>query len=363
MPSVDPKKIGILNFQYSDHNYGAVLQAAALEFSLKKMGYEAVHIDFRPRRSLSLRSVAGKILRLLRLRNIPAITQVKNKEAFESFRRKHIERTRRVETKKEFRSIASCFGTIIVGSDQVWRPSMSADASAFFLANVPSSVNRVAYAASFGVGSWDFAKDSIFTIKAKNELKRFKAISCRESSGVDICKNIFEVNAVQVLDPLLLVRDEFFKGIISGHACDSAAPVIHYKLDADENFNKSLSLIERLEGAKSLNIYFQGGGCACFNEVSDWLYLIYKSEVVVTDSYHCICLALRFGKEVYYSPNPGRGQARLDSLFKMLDLNLLPIAGTNDHPVYKLKRNKNIDAILMQERKGGFLFLVDALSS
>ncbi|EIH6892421.1 hypothetical protein BFH61_002780, partial [Escherichia coli] len=43
-------KIGILNFQYSDHNYGAVLQAVALENVLKQLGKNAEHINFIPKK-------------------------------------------------------------------------------------------------------------------------------------------------------------------------------------------------------------------------------------------------------------------------------------------------------------------------
>ena len=40
------KKIGLLNFHYSDHNYGAVLQAAALADVINRLGYSVEHIDF-----------------------------------------------------------------------------------------------------------------------------------------------------------------------------------------------------------------------------------------------------------------------------------------------------------------------------
>lgn len=40
------QKVGILNFHYSDHNYGAVLQAAAVEHFLKNNGIDAEHIDY-----------------------------------------------------------------------------------------------------------------------------------------------------------------------------------------------------------------------------------------------------------------------------------------------------------------------------
>ena len=44
------KTIGLLNFHYSDHNYGAVLQAAALADVISRLGYSVEHIDFIPKK-------------------------------------------------------------------------------------------------------------------------------------------------------------------------------------------------------------------------------------------------------------------------------------------------------------------------
>jgi hypothetical protein len=49
------KKVGILNFQYSTHNYGAVLQAAALEHICRQLGHEAAHLDCIARPKVSLK--------------------------------------------------------------------------------------------------------------------------------------------------------------------------------------------------------------------------------------------------------------------------------------------------------------------
>ena len=42
------KKVGLLNFHYSNNNYGAVLQAAALFRTVQALGYEVEQIDFIP---------------------------------------------------------------------------------------------------------------------------------------------------------------------------------------------------------------------------------------------------------------------------------------------------------------------------
>ena len=56
-------KVGLLNFHYSDHNYGAVLQAAALADIVTQLGYNAEHINFIPAKieQKKTRSKAGFI--------------------------------------------------------------------------------------------------------------------------------------------------------------------------------------------------------------------------------------------------------------------------------------------------------------
>lgn len=107
------KKIGILNFQYSTHNYGAVLQAAALEHILKAEGHDVEHIDFAPLpKKLTFK---GRVKKLC-----PRIT-----------------------TPEQFSTLAKKYDTVVVGSDQVWRPRMTVDPEAFFLSYVPAGVDRI----------------------------------------------------------------------------------------------------------------------------------------------------------------------------------------------------------------------------
>jgi len=84
---------------------------------------------------------------------------------------------------------------------------------------------------------------------------------------------------------------------------------------------------------------------------------------VLTDSFHCICLALRFGKEVIYCPNEKRGQTRLDSLFKMLHIDVEPLGVELKTPMFKLVSRGDIGAILKSERVHALKFLKDALDA
>lgn len=317
------KKIGILNFQYSTHNYGAVLQAAALEYILKQEGHDVEHINYIPLRKRTYRSLIKAVLVSLSIMKTEQKSKPDNSEAFERFREKFLTRSPLVSTPTEFSTLATKYDTIVVGSDQVWRPRMASDPAGFFLSYVPEGIERVSYAASFGAAEWEAEPEAPVTKLAKRELAKFKAISCRETSGVEICKSVFGVEAVHVLDPLLQVSDEFIESVLQT-ARPSDKKLVYYKLDEDADFITTLSALEQQFATTAHNMYLRKGTLNEYEEVAKWLRRIFDAEVVVSDSFHCICLALRFGKQVFYYPNPTRGQARMDDLFEYLDISCSP---------------------------------------
>lgn len=360
------KNIGILNFQYSTHNYGAVLQAGALEFTLKEIGYKPTHIDFKAKKKKNFKQRLNKALKKLTpqqraKRSISRQQRIGNKDAFENFRKNYISRTEKIRKPKEFIKIAQDFDAIIVGSDQVWRPTYAIDPIAFFLGYVPSGIARIAYAASFGTSHWEMLCDTKLTNKVRSELSKFKAISCREDSGVDICRKIFKVEAEHVLDPLLLVSNLYLEEIISESTVRNNGKLIYYKLDFNEDFFDDIKEISNKTSRVATNIYLKNSKNREYSEVSDWLSMIYKSETVITDSYHCICLALRFNKEVIYCPNESRGQGRILSLLNKLDIGFEPLNLSLKTTMFKLIPRNNIAKKLKSEREKSFDFLLSSL--
>ena len=342
------KKVGILNFQYSEHNYGAVLQAAALEFALKKLGYDAEHINFIPKSKMSFKGKLKNILIKIKIMAPINTGKYQNGAVFEDFRTKFLTRSAKVETEEQFQQLSEAYAAIVVGSDQVWRPKMAAEPAVYFLKHVPKHVDRVAYAVSFGAAQWELEKDDPITKMAKEEASKFKAISCRESSGLDICNDVFGVSGIHVLDPLLLVDDEFIEKVIE-NAKPSPSKLVYYKLGSDEEFKEVLTEMEKNYNSKAKNIYTRDDGSNEYETVSQWMRNIYDCEVVITVSFHCICLGLRFGKQVIYYPNPERGQARLDDLFKLFSIK--KEQQNNSNNVSYLLSHSGIDALHLKIRK------------
>jgi len=322
------KKVGILNFHYSNNNYGAVLQAAALSKSIKDIGYLVETIDFIPvsiKKPKSVRNIVGDLLRAVGLKKAaPEKPKVENGHVFEDFRCEWLPRTiEQYHNLEDLNAIAERYSAVVVGSDQVWRPAMTLEfAAAYFLSFVPNSCHRVSYAASFGVDYWQEKNICVSTAEIKKEVQKFHSVSVREDSGVDICKEIFNVKAQHVLDPTLLAGRELFDDIIKQAQVEAkVCDVVYYKLDIDDLFLKQIEQIESLLNYTSENIYYyKQNELYFYKPVAEWLSNLRECKLIITDSFHCICFAILFEKQFVYLPNKERGMSRLESLLGQLGL-------------------------------------------
>lgn len=332
------KKIGLLNFHYSDHNYGAVLQAAALADVVTQLGYNTEHVDFIPAKIEKKKTPRQRLVAVLAVLGIKSLLkrilgikvyikpQVTGSEVFEKFRTTWIVRSAQTYTAAtQLNEIGTTYAAVVVGSDQVWRPHPDypkEHIDAYFLGFLPREVTRISYAASFGVDKWEYINHQDYTETARDSLQLFSHISVRENSGVNLCKDVFSVDALHVLDPTLLRGRDFFEKIISHDgACCGAASIVYYKLDVDDWFVNQVNSMGSDFNAEVENIYYMHDGNGYrYIPVPDWLAKIRDSKLVITDSYHCVCFSILFNREFICISNPGRGLARLTSLLHSLGI-------------------------------------------
>jgi hypothetical protein len=330
-------KIGILNMQYSRHNYGALLQAAALEHIVRDLlpDAEVKHIDARP---ASFKKIGGwlQFKTLVRryvgglLGRIPKMPQIGNYEVFSDFRDQSLQLTSRAYFEcSDFEREQWDYDLVIVGSDQVFRVKfVKSRAGAFFLRFLPSSCRRVSYAASFGVDHWEGADDSDFTKQIGQDLAKFDAISVRESSGVDICNNIFGVEAQHVLDPTLLVGRGYFDEIIErGASVIQPADWSLHCISEDAMYIDEVPGLAKRSGKVLKDIFFSRSkrwlmpAQIHFSSVPDWLMQIRETkELVLTDSFHCVCFSILFEKDFLVFVSEHKGPDRMKSLLGALGL-------------------------------------------
>lgn len=110
----------------------------------------------------------------------------------------------------------------MVGSDQVWRPKYNEGCleEMFFRFAKDIKCPKLSYAASFGTDVWEF--DDTQTKSCKELISKFDLVSVREPSGIVLCKDKLSVDAVQVLDPTLLLEKQDDLNLIEGtpRLCD-----------------------------------------------------------------------------------------------------------------------------------------------
>lgn len=351
------KKIGIVNYHYSNHNYGAVLQAAALHSYVNNIdGFKSEHINYIPpgaipKWNIKFKNILNSYLMDLGIK-AKKITHgsFRNPEIFENFRVKWLPRSEKTfHYFDELKSAQFDYSHVIVGSDQVWRPSYTGSSSlVYFLSFLNSEIKKISYAASFGNDTWDLNEEE--TLKIASEVNKFQAVSVRESSGVDICETYFSVSAQHVLDPTLLVGRQFFDDIIDDKLNDTDKGIVFYKLDVDGKFESFINEASSELNLTSTNIYYTSKGRKhYYREVDVWLKAIRDSKLVITDSFHCVCFAILFEKPFLFYPNENRGVARLESLLGLLDLEQHIYRG-DVNPVKLLNKLSNIDYVPVKKK-------------
>lgn len=310
-------------------NYGGIMQAWALQQVLKRMGHQPITIDRRPQTKglayhlprlayRALKKASGRRKAPIDFeRHLPAITQ-----HTQLFIRKHIVMSEPLETTSQIKANFSRenYSAVIVGSDQTWRPKYSPNIGNYFLdfLEYDHGINRIAYATSFGVDTWEFSKSetTAFSILAK----KFTAVSVRESSGVKLCKEQLDIEAKHALDPTLLLIAKDYELFLRGKSKSSG--IFTYFLEPNSQKN---TLVNDVSTELNLRIFSSQPKVSfkedaadwrdyLFPSVEDWINGLNDADIVITDSYHGMVFSIIFQKPFKVVVNDSRGSERFLSL-------------------------------------------------
>lgn len=312
-------RIGILT-QKLENNYGGILQNYALQVVLRKMGHTPITIDFRPGDSFFWYLLSQvKILFLILKGNKVNFTSYRQERTYrspltESFVKRNIVTTHRIQLLTPIIPILYRFKFVIVGSDQVWRKQYNVLRNTF-LAFVKGGVKKMAYAASFGVGEWEMTKQETNT--CKQWISTFKGVSTREESGVRLCKDYLNVEAVHVLDPTLLLSSYDYNKLCSEIKSPNTPFIFAYILDLDDSKRRMLQLFAHEMG---LDIILYSAEKHLSHSVEEWLAGFRDADFVITDSFHGTVFSIIYRKNFFSFINKGRGEDRFVSLLKMFNL-------------------------------------------
>ena len=357
--------IGIIT-QPLSRNYGGILQNYALQQTLLKLGYIPYTFDLGKYTWYDWITRTGKsIVRMILGKSyffpeIPTVRHIQEKplRRFVDENISLIKPRLKRPTAKQVR--AYDIETIIVGSDQVWRPAYNYDISDMFLGFTQSlNVRRIAYAVSFGTDDWEY--NARQTNKCKVLAHKFDAISVREHSAVNICNKYLGAQATLVLDPTLLLTYKEYNKLINNIPQESKPTLFAYLLDVSEDKIMYVKTIAKKLGL-SPRIKSAGNEISQTDSIEKWLANFRDAEFVITDSFHGTIFSIIFNKEFIVVGNQKRGMARFNSLLELFSLQNRLISGYNIDVYNKPIDWKYVNDVHLSLRQSSIGFLLKNLS-
>ncbi len=317
-------------------NYGGVLQAYALQEYLRRLGADPV-TDTPATFRVTTRTMARAAVSTLQGRGgeylPPSIRNAANSQ-IHRFVEARIRTVDALEARGvRRRDVLDAASVSITGSDQVWRRAYGRVLPYLFADIARPDLRMLSFAASFGRG--DLHEYSSRLIHESACLaRRFHAVSVRETSGVEICRQHWGVAAEQHLDPVFLFDGDHYREL-AGHGVESRIrkeerSVLAYVLDNSPAKSAFVEEAAARLGARPTSIRipelplrraYRADPVAYLRPtVEDWIHDFVCADFVITDSFHGTALSILLNRPFISLVNHSRGAARFTSLLEVFDL-------------------------------------------
>jgi len=317
------KNIGIVTFLYT--NYGALLQAYALQRYLKNENFNVVNIYFKTiehendSRVFNFygtfkSKISQLFFTLIRYRGLK-----KRKLRTDLFKNKYFNLSPIYRTIEDFISRPPLFDIYISGSDQVFNP-YGDYRDVFYLNFDKGRSKKIAYSASFGIN--EFTDD--VTRMVLPLVQDFDAISCREKDGADYLRDVLGREVFWVADPTFLLKVEEWDEICVLPKLKGKY-IFVYALADEKSLIEIAKRIKKKTGFKIICVrgntrdFISADKCIYGCGPAEFIGLIRKAEYVVTDSYHGTIFSIIFNKAFYTFISRPKVASRIYSLFNLLE--------------------------------------------
>lgn len=322
------------------YNYGAVLQAYALQHYLDVQGVETAIIDYFP--EYQRKKTGNLLIRMIwQMYRMPDF--VIGKRVFGKFLKNNIRLTKEYKTLEELKACPPKADGIIAGSDQIWNFVYHKDGT-YFLTFAPKGCFKSSYAASI-------AHDEIpaeLKLVYQRRLQGFKKIAVRERTAERLLSELGCENVSTVVDPVyLLSADEWVNHIVDAsfkqfgyilmYAFNCTKEISEYALDLSRKSGKKLYIINTMVNDYRFRCDHHFWNCSPNRFVS----LFKNADAVVTNSFHGLSFSIIFKKQVHVFSKHTGGNSRLFDLMKEINLSNCKDGAVIDYEeVYKILEKK-----------------------
>lgn len=339
--------IGILTFHCSD-NFGAMLQAYGLKRFLREHGVQAEIVRYAPFFMTgrhwwlpywpvsglweAVRLLLGAPLILLRRLRI-CREYAARRRSMARFRRKYLIDVRqpRIRFSSGLRKLP--YGTYIVGSDQIWNPTITYGLRRVYFGDFQSDRKKrvIAYAASLGGDSLPPRYDRDFA----RLVRHVDILSLREAEAVPYVERFYPGAVTTVLDPVFLLEESVWREVerlpagsdyILVYATERSAPMAAYVRKLSRR--TGLRVVELSETRIGPPTELDAAGPA------EFLGCLRRAAYVVTNSFHGTAFSILYRKRFLVFAH-GKFNARIDNILRLhgLEDRLCRTGGDIDAPV------------------------------
>jgi len=360
-------RIGIMTF-HRPINYGALLQAYALQQTMLSLGAECEIIDYRNPLMEELYSVKtfDKCHRIKDYISwiLRSSSEKTTHEAYEKFRREYLILSPKIYV--DATGLSSCnneYDKIISGSDQVWSYKALNFDKNYFLDFIFNKGMKCSYAASFGV-------DTIpeeYTEEYRRLLSDYLFLSVRERQGCDLVYNICGIRPEQHVDPVFLLSPDIWAERI-GCTTQKNRYILVYSFELTDTMKK---FIENLSIKFDCQVFVLGRPFRRILNVpykniynispKEFVKYIFNASYVVTNSFHGTAFSILFNKEFFMEllVSSNYVNSRLENILEVMNLKSRKI--TESYNMDELMENKinwsAVNEIISTERQKALCYL------
>ena len=314
-------KIGILTFHCA-YNYGAVLQAYAMQEYLRSMGHESCIVDYRPdymkeryeRHTIrhwlgrSLSTTVAKVL------TEPFLiwSRCSRYNKFERFIQTRLTLVPVNET--------NSFDAIVLGSDQIWQPSLTG-----------GSFDQTYFGEGFSCGSFSYAASSRISRLTEDErdfliqrLNMLKAIGVRELKIKELLQPLTQKAIAVNMDPTLMAGENWIISLQLDNP-SKGEYVFVYEIQRHRDVRNATNAFAKKNGFKSIEVtgtdipYLT---CSLDRTTSPEGFCAYIkfAKCIFTTSFHGVALSILLKRPFYYFIQHTNSDERILSLLRLLHL-------------------------------------------
>lgn len=348
--------IALLTF-HNAANYGAALQAFALQKALSDNGVENIYINYQNVHRKNAYSVTYHILSATKRLDLKGLVRylagslflIIRKGRFNVFYKKHLRCTKQIyRSSAEAKSLNDQYNKFIVGSDQVWNWKNNGGDHAYLLSFVENNKKKISYSSSFGVAEIPFDLKVVY----QKYLSQFSHLAVREQYGVEIVKNLISRKPKLVLDPVFLLSKEQWMEIADSNRIDEPF-IFSYTNKPNQleqflsttNFNLKGIFIYKLSRNLTINDFLAKKVRVKYSmSPTKFLSYVRDAQLIVSASFHCVSLAIIFNKPfiAVLTGNKGKDE-RLINILHILDLT--DRIYTQDMSSYQVKQPIDYDKV------------------